>query len=127
MDELDELVLEHFEPFFDTLTEDQLLFVLESEEYITEERAVKQKVVRELMLTIRYGKCKPGFKVDSATKQCVRMSTAEQKLYHKLAKHSAKMFKKQGTAAQAIKSRKYAKSMTMRQRLGLKDVSSKKN
>lgn len=123
MEELDNVIIEHFEPFFDTLTEDQLLFVLESEEYITEEKAVKQKVIRDLMLTIRYGSCKPGFKVDSKTKQCVKMSTAEQKLYHKLAKHSAKMFKKQGTAAQAIKSRKYAKSMGMRKRLGL----SKKN
>lgn len=123
---LDEIVLDYVAPIFENLTEDQILMVLESQEYITEEKAIKKKVIRDLLLTIRYGNCKPGFRVDSATKQCVKMSTAEQVMLHKLAKRSAKMFKHKGTAAQAIKSRKYAKSMVVRDRLHLKDVRSKK-
>lgn len=123
MEELDEIVLDHVLPIFENLTEEQIMLVLESDEYITEVRAVKEKVIRDLMLTIKFGGCPQGFRVDSDSKQCVKMSTAEQKMLHKLGKHSAKLFRSKGTAAQAIKTRKFAKSMTMRERLNL----SKKN
>ena len=127
IEELDQIVLDYTFPVFENLTEREILYVLESEEYVTEVKAIKQKVIRDLMLTLKFGNCPDGFRVDSNTKQCVKMSTAEQRLMHKLAKRSAKLFKKKGTAAQAIKERKYNKSMIMRDRLHLKDYSSKKN
>jgi len=119
IEEINEILVEHFYPVFEGLTDKQIDFVLESEEYITEMKAVKQKVIRDLMLTVKYGNCPKGYKVDTNTKQCVKMTTAEQKLYHKLANHAAKTFKAKGTAAKMIKQRKYDKSMTVRERLNL--------
>jgi len=119
IEEINEILVEHFYPVFEGLNDKQIDIVLESEEYITEMKAVKQKVIRDLMLTVKYGNCPNGYKVDPNTKQCIKMTTAEQKLYHKLAKHAAKTFKSKGTAAKIIKQRKYNKSMTIRDRLNL--------
>ena len=116
---IDEIILDYLYPVFENLTDSQIDQVLESEEYIAEVKAIKQKVIRDLMLTIRYGKCPSGYKVDGNTKQCVKMTTAEQKLFHKIAKRSAKTFRSKGTGAKVVKQRKFDKSMTMRERLNL--------
>jgi len=116
-----EILVDNLYPYFENLSESQINQVMGTEEFITEVKAVKQKVVRDLMLTVKYGQCPEGYKVDSKTKQCVKMSTAEKKLMHKIAKRAAKSFKSKGTAAKLIKKNKFDKSMTMRKRLGLFD------
>lgn len=106
---IDEVVLEQLVIYED----------VSNEEYLTEVRAIKQKVIRDLLLTIKFGKCPKDYKVDPETKTCVRMSTGEIKLFHKLAKRGAKKFAKKGTGAAMVKLRKRTKSLAMGERLHL--------
>jgi len=122
---LDKVVLEILENIDDTIFEEISDEVTE-EELLLEVKAIKKKVIRELLMTIKYGNCPPNYKVDSVSKQCVRMSTAEVKLMHKLAKRGAKLFKKRGTGAKLLKDRRRAKSLAVGNRMHIYKHAKKK-
>jgi hypothetical protein len=99
--------------------DDMVLENLSDEELVFEAKAIKRKVIRDLTMTIKYGGCPPNYKVDSDTKQCVKMSTGEIKLLHKLAKRNAKSFRLKGTGAKLLKNKRRAKSLMVGNRLHL--------
>ena len=110
---LDEIALEILENVDSAILEE----IQDETELLLEVRAIKKKVIRDLLLTIKYGNCPPNYKVDSETKTCVRMSTGEVKLLRKLAKKSARLFRKKGTGAKLLKDRRRAKSLAVGKRL----------
>ena len=121
---LDEIVLDILEGIDSALFED--ISDENESELLLEVKAIKKKVIRELLMTIKYGNCPPNYKVDSVSKQCVRMSTAEVKLMHKLAKRGAKLFKKRGTGAKLLKDRRRAKSLAVGNRMHIYKHAKKK-
>lgn len=110
---LDEIVLEILENVDSAILEE----IEDEEQLLLEIRAIKKKVIRSLLLTIKYQGCPENYRVDPDTKQCIRCSTAEVKLMRKLAKRSSKVFKKRGTGAKLLKDRRRMKSLAVGKRL----------
>jgi hypothetical protein len=110
---LDEIVLEILEGVDSALFED----IEDEEQLLLEIKAIKKKVIRSLLLTLKYTGCPEGYRIDPETKQCIKMSTGEIKMLHKLAKRSAKLFKKRGTGVALLKNRRRAKSLLVGKRL----------
>lgn len=113
---LDEIVLEILENVDSAILE-EIEDDISEEQLLLEVRAIKKKVIRSLLLTIKYQGCPEGYRVDPETKQCIRMSIAEVKMLRKLAKRSSKLFKKRGTGVALLKKRRRLKSIAVGRRL----------
>ena len=122
---LDEIVLEILENIDDAIFEN-ISDEVSEEELLLEVKAIKRKVIRSLLMTIKYQGCPDGYRVDPDSKQCVKMSTAEKKLMHKLAKRGAKLFKKRGTGAAIMKAKRRIKSLAVGNRMHLYKHAKKK-